>query len=130
MAVTEESNLAKKVLEKETEKTKVSNPNEIKFSDEELTSLRELQEGYQEKSAQFGQLKIQKLLVQQQLDALESTEVQMESDYSALQSKEQEIVKQLNEKYGPGNLDPQTGVFTPAPVNAEVTEAETTSDTT
>ena len=113
MAVTEESNLAKKVKEKASE---------VKFSDEELQSLRELQDGYSEKSAQFGQLKVQKLLVQQQLDALESTEVQMESDYSALQSREQEIVKQLNEKYGPGNLDPQTGVFTPAPVPVEASE--------
>ena len=109
MAVTEESNLAKKVKDKESE---------IKFSDEELQSLRSLQEGYQEKSAQFGQLKVQKLLIQQQLDALEETEVQFESDYSDLQKQEQEIVKQLNEKYGPGNLDPATGVFTPIPVVA------------
>jgi hypothetical protein len=109
MAVTEESNLAKKVEKEGTE---------IKFSDEELQSLRGLQEGYQEKSAQFGQLKVQKLLIQQQLDALEETEVQFESDYSDLQKQEQEIVKQLNEKYGPGNLDPTTGVFTPVPVVA------------
>ena len=113
MAVTEESNLAKKVEEKASE---------IKFSDKELQSLRELQDGYSEKSAQFGQLKIQKLLVQQQLDALETTEVQMESDYSALQEKEREIVKELNEKYGPGNLDPTTGVFTPAPAITQATE--------
>ena len=120
MAVKEESNLAKKVQEK-------TNPSETKFTDEELQSLRELQDGYSEKSAQFGQLKVQKLLVQQQLDALESTEVQMESDYSALQSREQEIVKQLNEKYGPGNLDPATGVFTPAPTTAQVTEVSETT---
>jgi len=118
MAVTEESNLAKKVEEKTSE---------TKFSDKELQSLRELQDGYSEKSAQFGQLKVQKLLVQQQLDALETTEVQFESDYSALQSKEQEIVKQLNEKYGPGNLDPATGVFTPASTTAQVTEASETT---
>ena len=118
MAVTEESNLAKKVKEKASE---------VKFSDEELQSLRELQDGYSEKSAQFGQLKVQKLLVQQQLDALDQTEVQMESDYSALQAKEQEIVKQLNEKYGPGNLDPATGVFTAAPKTAQVTEASETT---
>ena len=37
MAVTEESNLAKKVSEKASE---------TKFSDEELTSLKSLQEGY------------------------------------------------------------------------------------
>ena len=108
MAVTEESNLAKKVEEKASE---------TKFSDEELQSLRELQDGYSEKSAQFGQLKVQKLLVQQQLDALDATEIQMESDYSELQKKEQDIVKSLNEKYGPGNLDPATGVFTPSPAS-------------
>ena len=118
MAVTEESNLAKKVEEKASE---------ITFSDEELQSLRELQDGYSEKAAQFGQLKIQKLLVQQQLDSLETSEVQMESDYSALQDREREIVKELNEKYGPGNLDPTTGVFTPAPV---ITQATETSETT
>ena len=112
MAVTEESNLAKKVEKEGTE---------IKFSDEELQSLRSLQEGYQEKSAQFGQLKVQKLLVQQQLDALEETETQFESDYSELQKQEQDIVKSLNEKYGPGNLDPATGVFTPVPVAPEET---------
>ena len=111
MAVTEESNLAKKIEEKASE---------VKFSDEELKSLRELQDGYSEKSAQFGQLKVQKLLVQQQLDSLDKTEIQMESDYSALQSKEQEIVNQLNEKYGPGNLGPATGVFTPSSVTAQV----------
>mgnify|MGYP007011883494 FL=1 len=66
-------------------------------------------------------------MVQQQLDALESTEVQMESDYASLQQQEQDLVKQLNEKYGPGSLDPTTGVFTPAPKNAEV--PETTEET-
>ena len=115
MAVTEESNLAKKVSEKESE---------TKFSDEELTSLRSLQEGYTEKQAQFGQLKVQKLLVQQQLDTLETTEVQMERDYAELQKSEQDLVKQLNEKYGPGSLDPATGVFTPAPA-APVAEETT-----
>ena len=110
MAVKEESNLAKKVTEKQSEQ---------KFTDDELQSLRDLQEGYYEKSAQFGQLKVQKLLVQQQLDSLEETEVQFESDYAGLQQKEQELVRSLNEKYGPGNLDPQTGVFTPVPTNTE-----------
>jgi|TARA_R110002051_G_C8425913_1_gene452657 flagellar biosynthesis chaperone FliJ len=118
MAVTAESNLAKKLDKAQTEVT---------FSEEELQSLRNLQSEYSEKSAQFGQLKIQKLLIQQQLDALETAEVQMESDYSALQTREQEIVKNLNEKYGPGNLDPATGVFTPAPVPDRITE---TSETT
>ena len=62
---------------------------EIKFTEDELKSLKELQTTYQQKQLQFGQLKVQKLL--------------------------RTLVKSLNEKYGPGNLDPTTGVFTPTP---------------
>ena len=89
--------------------------NEIKFSDEELQSLNELSQGYQNIQAAFGQMKVQHILAEQQMSSLEEAEVQMESDYSDLQGKERELVQQLNEKYGPGQLDPQTGVFTPAP---------------
>ena len=88
---------------------------EIKFSDEELQSLNELSQGYQNVQAAFGQMKVQHILAEQQLSSLEEAGVQMESDYSDLQEKERELVQQLNEKYGPGQLDPQTGVFTPAP---------------
>ena len=125
MAVTEESNLAKKVQEQEAKETNTSNPDEIKFSDEELESLRNLQDGYNEKQAQFGQLKVQKILLQQQVDSLEEAESKFEEEYTELQQKEQDLVRTLNEKYGPGNLDPQSGVFTPAPINAEVKEAVT-----
>ena len=37
----------------------------------------------------------------------------MEDDYTDLQQKERDLVAELNNKYGPGSLDPQTGVFTP-----------------
>ena len=92
---------------------------EIKFSDEELQSLNELSQGYQNVQAAFGQMKVQHILAEQQISSLEEAEVQMESDYSDLQEKERELVQQLNEKYGPGQLDPQTGVFTPAPEPVE-----------
>ena len=123
MAVTEESNLAKKVSEKASE---------TKFSDEELTSLKSLQEGYTEKQAQFGQLEVQKLLLQQQVDALDTAKTKLEVDYAGIQETEQRLVKQLNEKYGPGNLDPATGVFTPAPEEVEPAAEETkeTKETT
>ena len=97
---------------------------EIKFSEEELKSLSELSQGYQNIQTAFGQIRVQKILAQQQLDNLEETEVNMESDYSDLQQKERDLVAQLNEKYGPGSLDPQTGVFTPAPQPAQEQPAE------
>jgi len=91
---------------------------EIKFTEEELNSLSELAQGYQTAQSAFGQLRVQKILLSQQTEALEEAEVKLESDYITLQEKERTSVKNLNDKYGPGSLDPQTGVFTPEPVEA------------
>ena len=100
---------------------------ETKFTDDELKSLQELQNSYQQKQLQFGQLRVQRLLVQQQLDAIDDTEAKLEVEYGEVQETERKLVADLNKKYGPGNLDPQTGVFTPAPEPAETSE---TSETT
>ena len=97
---------------------------EIKFSDEELKSLQELSQNYQNIQASFGQIKVQKILNQQQADALEEAEVKMDADYKDIQDKERELVQQLNEKYGPGQLDPQTGVFTPVPQEEAAEQVE------
>ena len=97
---------------------------ETKFSEEELKSLQDLQTSYQQKQLQFGQLRVQRLLVQQQLDSIDDAEAKLEVEYAGVQDTERKLVADLNKKYGPGNLDPATGVFTPAPV------AEETSETT
>ena len=39
---------------------------DTKFTDEELQSLQQLQQNYQDKQLQFGQLRVQKLLLEQQ----------------------------------------------------------------
>jgi len=97
---------------------------EIKFSEEELKSLQELSQSYQNIQASFGQMKVQKILNQQQADALEEAEVKMDADYKDIQDNERKLVEELNEKYGPGQLDPQTGVFTPAPQEEAAEEVE------
>ena len=98
---------------------------ETKFSEEELKSLQDLQNSYQQKQLQFGQLRVQRLLLQQQIDGLDNAETQLEAEYGEIQQTERNLVKSLNEKYGPGNLDPASGVFTPVPQ-----ESEETSETT
>ena len=97
---------------------------ETKFSEEELKSLQDLQTSYQQKQLQFGQLEVQRLLVSQQLEQLDNAKAKLEVEYGEVQETERKLVQSLNEKYGPGNLDPATGVFTPTPV------AEETSETT
>ena len=92
---------------------KVVESSEMKFSDDELQSLQDLQDGYQEKQALLGQLAVQRILMSQQMDALEARQTELETEYEAVQQEERDLVQTLNEKYGPGQLDPQTGVFTP-----------------
>ena len=101
---------------------------EIKFTDEELKSLSELSQNYQSIQASFGQIRVQKILAEQQADALEEAEVKMEADYKEMQDNERELVQQLNEKYGPGQLDPQTGVFTPVPQEEAAAEEESSAE--
>ena len=87
---------------------------DIKFTDDELKSLQGLQTSYQEKQAALGQLAVQKLLMNQQVESIETRLVEVEQEYQTVQQEERELVKTLNDKYGPGQLDPATGVFTPS----------------
>ena len=89
--------------------------NEIKFSEEELKELGDLQQSYQDKQAQLGQIAVQKIILNQQIEAIDNRQAELEGEYEEVQQKEREIVEKLNEKYGPGQLDPQSGVFTPIP---------------
>jgi len=87
--------------------------NEIKFSEEELKSLQELQTNYQEKQSILGQLAVQRILLDQQSNALDNRMKDVQMEYEAVQQSERDLVAKLNEKYGPGQLDPTTGIFTP-----------------
>ena len=97
----------------------VETSDEMKFTDEELQELQDLQNGYQEKQAMLGQLAVQRILLDQQSDTLEARQTEVETEYEGVQQQERDLVQKLNEKYGPGQLDPTTGVFTPAPENPE-----------
>ena len=101
------------------EDKKVVESSEMKFTDEELQSLQDLQNGYQEKQTLLGQLSVQRILLDQQSDALEARRSEVEQEYEAVQQQERDLVAQLNEKYGPGALNPETGVFTPTPETPE-----------
>ena len=85
----------------------------IKFSEEEMKKLGGLQQSYREKMEKFGQVKVQRLLVEQQLTSLDSAEQQVEVEYKDVQESERKLVEELNTKYGQGTLDVETGIFTP-----------------
>jgi len=61
----------------------------------------------------LGQVSVQRILLNQQLDNLDQRQSHLEKEYVQVQQQEQDLVKKLNEKYGAGQLDPESGVFTP-----------------
>ena len=49
------------------------------------------------------------------IEELDEIESQLHQKHLELAQHEQELFKNLNEKYGDGNYDPATGDFTPTP---------------
>ena len=101
-------------------KSQMSDGEAVKFSEEELQSLQELQNTYAGISTQFGQLKVSKMNLLRQLDSLEQSEDALEKAWEDNRKKENELVQSLTEKYGPGSLNPETGEY--KPVKSEETD--------
>jgi len=85
----------------------------ITLTESELNALKELREQYALSTTQFGQLKIEKRLVEKELDKLARLEEEFERQYDAIIESEVALVKQIEDTYGQGNVDLETGIFTP-----------------
>ena len=79
----------------------------IKFTQDELNSLGELQNNYLRITNALGQVSVGRL----NLDAQEQA---LKDELQSARQTEETLLNQITEKYGPGQLDPTTGVFTPA----------------
>jgi|688.fasta_scaffold116850_2 hypothetical protein len=78
----------------------------IKFTEDELSTLRSIQIEYQQIIYRLGQLEVEKKL-------LDKKSLELNTLYNEILSKETELVSQLNTKYGTGTLDLESGTFTP-----------------
>ena len=87
---------------------------EIKFTEEELKSLAELQTKSATITNRFGQLAIAKINLEKQNESVEEEEFKLHEELEGLKKDEQTQLDAITKKYGPGQLDPQTGVFTPS----------------
>ena len=94
-------------------KSQMGSDDPVKFTDEELQSLQELQNTYASISTQFGQLKVSRINLERQVYNLDEMEDNLEKAWEENRQTESDLVKSLNEKYGAGTLNPTTGEFTP-----------------
>ena len=85
----------------------------ITFTEDELKSLEAIRNDYINLQNEFGRTKVRKLLALKQVDEIDQYEVQLESAYLQVQETEQNLDKTLEDKFGKGNLNVETGEFTP-----------------
>jgi chromosome segregation ATPase len=83
------------------------------FSQEDIDSVKTLQSKYAATTAQIGQAEIELHLLNKRLEQLNEFRNDLFERYSGLQDEEKSLVEQLNEKYGDGVLDLDSGKFIP-----------------
>ena len=86
----------------------------IKFSEDEIKKLQDIQNTYFNIQGEFGRLSMTRLRLDQQLEALNEKEDELSRNFEDTQSTEEAFIDSINEKYGDGVYDPESGTFTPA----------------
>lgn len=84
-----------------------------KFTDDELKQINTIADTYSQLQTELGNLGVQKILVDERIQAIQEREEAIRGEWKTNQTTEKELVKTLSEKYGEGTLDPKTGEFTP-----------------
>ena len=85
----------------------------IQMTEQELQQIQDLRLKYANVTAQLGQLKVEQILVNKQLTRLNDLENQFIKDYEQVQTDEEQFAKLITEKYGIGDVDVESGIFTP-----------------
>jgi len=84
-----------------------------KLTQEELQSVKDLQSKYNQTIFEIGISEAQRLALVEQTEKLEANKKTLLSDLATIEQKESELVKTLQEKYGEGSINPETGEITP-----------------
>ena len=80
---------------------------------EELQQIQEMQKQYNQFVFDLGSIEAQLQGLLQQKSLLETEKANVINDIKSLGDRERTLVTTLQEKYGTGNIDPQTGEITP-----------------
>ena len=80
----------------------------------ELVSIKELQTKYNQTILEIGAAEAQLIIFQENIEKLTEAKKGLVSDLKTIEQKESELVKSLQEKYGQGSINIETGEITPA----------------
>ena len=83
------------------------------LTQEELQSVNDLQRKYNQTLFEIGVAEAQRLALQDQIEKLTATKRELLKDLESIEQKENKLTKSLQDKYGTGSINPETGEITP-----------------
>ena len=86
----------------------------IKFTEEEISSIKGFRDNFSQITARLGEIEIENIILKSQQSTLDKLKLDEESKYVKLREEEIKLAGELKEKYGDGEFDLETGIFTPA----------------
>jgi oligoribonuclease NrnB/cAMP/cGMP phosphodiesterase (DHH superfamily) len=81
---------------------------------EEIQQIKDLQSKYNQTIFEIGAAEAQLIVFQENIEKLDAAKKGLVSDLKTIEQKETELTKTLQEKYGEGNINIETGEITPA----------------
>ena len=87
--------------------------NQMKFTEEELQSVKTIRDKNTAIVLDLGQNELETFTLSNRLKELETEKQSLQSNYLQLRMDEQQLVQELNKKYGAGPVDIESGVFIP-----------------
>jgi hypothetical protein len=86
----------------------------IKFTEEEISQIKGFRENFSQITARLGEIQIESIILKAQQTQLDNVRSEEEANYVKLRQEEITLAGELKEKYGDGEFDLETGIFTPA----------------
>jgi uncharacterized protein Yka (UPF0111/DUF47 family) len=84
---------------------------DTKFTKEEMDTISKIQETYLEIQQKLGQVALNRLKIDQQVEAVDKLEEELLKKFTTTQKEEKDFVDGISKKYGDGTLDPESGIF-------------------
>ena len=76
-------------------------------------AVKEVKQSYKDLQTTIGAVYLRRQQLDLQREEVENKLVELEVNFTQLRTQEQELLKNLEEKYGQGSLDMASGEFTP-----------------
>ena len=91
----------------------VSEKRVIKFSEDEMKKVEKFKTDFSEITVKMGEVELELTLLNLQHKNIEKIKDTLKEQYIQLRESEIKLAQELREKYGEGEFDITTGIFTP-----------------